>query len=75
MPDLTVLLLVDPAKAVGRVAAPDRLERESADFHRRVDAAYRELAERFPERIVAVDGARPRDELSELIRERLRSRI
>lgn len=75
MPDLTVLLLLDPAEAGGRVATPDRLEREGADFHRRVDAAYRELAERFPERIVAVDGSRAPDELSELIRGRLRSRI
>jgi dTMP kinase len=75
MPDVTVLLLLDPAEAGRRVAAPDRLEREGAGFHRRVDAAYRELAARYPERIVAVDGSRPRDELSELIRERLRSRI
>lgn len=75
MPDLTVLLLLDPAEAGRRVAAPDRLEREGADFHRSVDAAYRELAERFPERIVALDGGRPAAELSEVIRERLRSRI
>jgi dTMP kinase len=75
MPDLTVLLLLDPAEAGRRVAQPDRLEREGADFHRRVDAAYRELAERFPARIVALDGSPPADELSEVIRERLRSRI
>jgi dTMP kinase len=75
MPDVTVLLLLDPEAAGRRVAEPDRLERESADFHRRVDAAYRELAERFPERIVALDGARPAGELSEVILERLRSRI
>jgi dTMP kinase len=75
MPDLTVLLLLDPSEAGRRVAAPDRLESEGADFHRRVDAAYRELAERFPERIVAFDGGRPAADLSEVIRERLRSRI
>jgi len=75
MPDLTVLLLLDPSEAGSRVAKPDRLESEGADFHRRVDAAYRELADRFPERIVAVDASCPPDELSELIRERLRSRI
>lgn len=75
MPDLTVLLLLDPSEAGSRVAKPDRLEREGADFHRRVDAAYRELADRFPERIVSVDASCPPDELSELIRERLRSRI
>ena len=75
MPDLTVLLLIDPSEAGRRVAEPDRLESEGAEFHRRVDAAYRELAERFPERIVAFDGGRPAEELSEVIRERLRSRI
>jgi dTMP kinase len=75
MPDLTVLLLLDPAEAAARAGETDRLEREGADFRARVDAAYRELAERFPERIVALDGGRPADELSEVIRERLRSRI
>ena len=75
MPDVTVLLLLDPSEAGRRVAEPDRLESEGAGFHRRVDAAYRELAERFPERIVAFDGGRPAEELSEVIRERLRSRI
>jgi len=75
MPDLTVLLLLDPAEAAARAGETDRLEREGADFRARVDAAYRELAERFPERIVALDGERPADELSEVIRERLRSRI
>ncbi len=75
MPDLTVLLLLDPDEAAQRSGATDRLEREGADFRARVDAAYRELAARFPERIVALDGRRPADELAEVIRERLRSRI
>ncbi|HEY2542186.1 MAG TPA: dTMP kinase [Gaiellaceae bacterium] len=75
MPDLTVLLLLDPAAAGRRVAQPDRLEREGEEFHRRVDAAYRELAERFPDRIVALDASAPPGELSQAILERLRSRI
>jgi dTMP kinase len=75
MPDLTVLLLLDPDEAARRAGATDRLEREGADFHSSVDAAYRELADRFPDRIVALDGSRPADELAEVIRERLRSRI
>jgi dTMP kinase len=75
LPDTTVLLLLDPDEARSRAGETDRLEREGADFRRRVDAAYRELADMFPERIVAVDGTLPREELSELIRERLRSRI
>ena len=75
MPDLTVLLLLDPDEAAQRSGATDRLEREGADFRARVDEAYRELAARFPERIVALEGGRPADELAEVIRERLRSRI
>ena len=75
MPDATFLLLLDPAEAGRRAGETDRLERAGADFRARVDAAYRELAERFPDRIVALDGGLPADELSEVIRERLRSRI
>ena len=75
VPDLTILLLLDPGDAGRRVARPDRLEREGADFHRRVDAAYRELTELFPDRIIGVDAALAADELSQVILERLRSRI
>ena len=75
MPDATVLLLLDPAEAGRRAGETDRLERAGADFRARVDAAYRELAERFPDRIVVLDGGLPADELAEVIRERLRSRI
>jgi len=75
LPDTTVLLLLDPDEAVRRAGETDRLEREGAAFRRRVDAAYRELAGLFPERIVPVDGTLPPDHLSELIRGRLRSRI
>ena len=74
LPDATVLLLLDPETASDRAGATDRLEREGPDFHLRVDEAYRELAGRFPERILVVDGDRPREELAEEIRERLRVR-
>ena len=74
-PPYAVILLVDPDEAARRAGETDRLEREGAGFQRRVDSAYRELADLFPDRIVAVDGALPPDQLSELIRERLRSRI
>jgi dTMP kinase len=75
MPDLTVLLLVDPATAGPRAGVTDRLEREGAVLQTAADAAYRQLAERFPERILPLDGMLPADELAERIRERLRSRI
>jgi dTMP kinase len=66
MPDRTFLLLLDPGAVHTRLPGQhDRLERESDEFHARVDAGYRELAARFPERIVVLDASRPADELAE----------
>jgi dTMP kinase len=66
LPQRTFLLLIDPLQVPERLPGQhDRLERESDDFHARADAGYRELASRFPERIVALDGTRPEDELAE----------
>jgi len=69
LPDRTFLLLVDPATAAGRTGRkPDRIEREDGDFRMRVDAAYRELAERFRERIVAIEAGGSTKEVSDLVR-------
>jgi dTMP kinase len=69
LPDRTFLLLVDPATAARRTGArPDRIEREDDDFRARVAAAYRELAERFPERIVAIEAGGSTEEVADLVR-------
>jgi dTMP kinase len=66
LPDRTFLLSLEPAEIGSRLGGVhDRLERESAEFHARAAAAYRDLAGRFPERIVILDAARPPDELAE----------
>jgi dTMP kinase len=73
LPDRTYLLLVDPEESARRLGrATDRIEREDDDFRRRVDAAYRELAVAFPERIVPIDGTRPIDEIAREVHEELR---
>ena len=70
LPDRTFLVLLDPAVARERGGGdPDRIEREGEDFMRRVDDAYRSLADVFPNRIVALDGALPADEIAEVVRE------
>jgi dTMP kinase len=69
LPDRTFLLLVDPATAAGRTGRDrDRIEREDDDFRTRVDAAYRELAERFPERIVPIEAGGSTEEVADLVR-------
>ena len=72
LPDLTFLVLVEPEEALRRSSPSDRIEREAAEFHLAVDAAYRSLAEMFPERVLAIDGSRAPDEIAEEVRGRLR---
>jgi dTMP kinase len=73
LPDRTFLLLVDPAESARRVGeGGDRIEREDDDFRARVDAAYRELGQFFPQRITTIDGTRPPREIAEEILGELR---
>jgi dTMP kinase len=74
LPDVTFLLLLDPGVATGRQVEPDRLEREGAELQAKVDAAYRELAERFPERIVTIEATGDPETIAREVRERLRDR-
>jgi dTMP kinase len=74
LPDVTFFLLVDPGVATGRHIEPDRLEREGEQLQAKVDAAYRELAVRFPDRIVTIDATGEPDEIAREVRERLRDR-
>ena len=65
LPDRTYLLLIDPEESARRLHEPsDRIEREDSAFRARVDQAYRELAAAFPQRITAIDGTRPADEIA-----------
>jgi dTMP kinase len=76
LPDRTFLLLVDPAESARRVGSEgDRIEREDDDFRARVDAAYRQLAEVFPERIQTIDGTRPPREIAEEVLDEFRQRF
>jgi dTMP kinase len=75
VPDRTYLLDLDPRQVASRIRRHhDRLEREGDDFRERAAAGYRELAQRFPERIVVLDATRPVDELAEEVYGSLRVR-
>lgn len=75
LPDVTVLLDIDPAAARERLDAADkpfdRLEAEKIEFHTRVRQAYLELAAAEPERFIVVDAAQPADRIATLVRERV----
>lgn len=75
LPDLTVLLDLDPASARARLDADDkpfdRLEAEQADFHARVRKAFLELAAAEPERFLVLDATLPADDLAAAVRARV----
>jgi dTMP kinase len=72
LPDRTFVLAVDAATAAGRQkGAPDRIEQEGERFQAEVGRAYEQLAERFPERVVLLDGALPPEELAAAVRTRV----
>ncbi|MFD0898855.1 dTMP kinase [Actinomadura sediminis] len=73
VPDLTVLLEVPPRTGLARLSAPaDRIESESQDFHERVRAGFRALADADPDRYLVLDASRPQAELSREIQYRIR---
>ena len=73
LPDRTFVLLVAGDESARRLGGErDRIEREGGEFSARVEQGYRELAERYPERIVALDGSRARESIAEEVREHVR---
>ncbi|WP_454114224.1 dTMP kinase [Microbacterium maritypicum] len=75
LPDLTILLDLDPAEARTRLDSADkpfdRLEAEHAEFHGRVRDAFRDLAAAEPDRFLVLDAAAA----PEVIAERIRTRV
>jgi dTMP kinase len=63
LPDLTILLEIEPAVAAERAGAPDRIEDEGSALQLRVLEAYEELAAADPERFRRVDADRPPEEV------------
>ncbi|MFB4308233.1 dTMP kinase [Actinomadura sp. GTD37] len=73
VPDLTVLLEIPPQAGLRRLPAPaDRMESEPQEFHERVRAGFRALAEADPGRYLVLDASRPQGELSREIQYRIR---
>src|SRR5262249_38338627 len=78
-PDLTILMLSDPARAVARARRrnadqskqmqedENRFEKENRAFHERVLAAYLAIAKRSPHRVAVVDAAAPIAQVQEKI--------
>jgi len=72
LPDLTVLLDLDPAVGMTRLSGdPDRLESAGDEFHRRTRQAFLDRAAADPRRWLVLDATAPIDELAAAVRGRV----
>jgi dTMP kinase len=77
IPDLTVFLDILPEEGFNRKIndSPDRFEKESMDFHKRVREGYLEMAGEEPQRWLIVDGSQSREIIAGIIWKRIRGMI
>lgn len=75
LPDLTVVLDVDPVIGLSRVGSPDRLESEPIEYHQAVRQAFLDIANVEPDRYLVVDSAQEPEAISALIREQVMARL
>ena len=71
LPDLSVLLDVDPRQGLARFEQRDRLEAEPVEFHDRVRAGFREDAAANPDRYLVLDAALPVGAIADRIADRV----
>ncbi|WP_336502032.1 dTMP kinase [Microbacterium paraoxydans] len=75
LPDLTILLDLDPVTARARLDSADkpfdRLEAEKEAFHARVREAYLDLARAEPGRFLVIDAAAAPERIADRIRARV----
>ena len=76
-PDITIILDVDPEKAAIRMASdvPDRLESTGTHFFLRVREGYYEIARRYPQRCVIIDGSQSESEVFELVLKEVNNKL
>jgi dTMP kinase len=71
LPDVAVLLDIDPVVGLSRVSDPDRLEAEPLAYHQHVRDAFLVIAADEPQRFLVLDATGPVDELAGVILERV----
>ena len=69
-PDITFYLRIDAKAGLARKltqGAPDRIEQKDLSFHMAVKDGYEYLLNKYPRRIIAIDGELPQDEIHKII--------
>lgn len=71
LPDLTIVLTMDPEISLARLTNHDRLESEPLDYHRAVTQAFLDLAAQEPARYLIVDASQDMESIAQVIQERV----
>ena len=71
LPDLTVVLDLDPAEGLARFEGRDRIEAEGLEFHQRVRAAFLAMARADPDRYLVLDARATVEEIADAVAGRL----
>jgi len=71
LPDLTIVLDLDPDRGVADIAVKDRLEGAGAEFHARAREFFLDLARRDPDHYLVLPARTGIDEIADAIRERV----
>lgn len=75
LPDLTVVLDIDPEMGLARLDSRDRLEAQPLEYHRRVRQAFLDLAAEDPSRYVVIDATQDPGVMAAQIREAVDARL
>ncbi len=71
VPDLTIVLDIDPVEGLGRFEERDRLEAEPMEYHRQVRAAFLGMAEEDPDRYLVIHARDDREVIAAAILDRV----
>lgn len=78
LPEITFYIDVDPEIGMARIQSRDkydRLDQEALDFHKSVRQGYLEIAQKYPKRIIVIDGHKTLQEVIDEIISILESKL
>lgn len=75
LPNLIIVLDIDVEVGQSRLNRKDRLDRESQEFHEKVNKAYLDLAALTPDKYLVIDAQLPIDEIAHQIQNRVEKLI
>lgn len=78
LPEITFYVDVDPEVGMARIQSRDkydRLDQETIDFHKNVRQGYLKVAQKYPKRIIVIDGHKPLQEVIDDIISILESKL